>query len=531
MMFQDKSRERRSDRLMFTIALRVEGITEQGEAFECPGRATGVNRYGAQIRLDKSVTVGHQVRITNLYNKASGDFRVVGMLASSSPDKAEFGVEALGDYPAFWGIDFPPRPRKPSESRALLECRDCHTVRFLPLSFSEVDVLESGGVLLKACAICSAGTPWGYARQAAGPEELAPGAVLTPAEEQGDRPAFVQRPISLRSSSGKIDHAQTESLSKRELSVSSERTYEVNQEVTLEWANPGTGLRVEARGRVLRRHDIGGSRRKIYNIRYESPITALPTAQPAGTRKYYLAFGALLAAAAVLVETNVQALTSNVIIRANDANRFGYLAGVLLLVCLAYKVWKSILAHEPEARKTQQRKHRITAVLAAVVFTGALAFGITRGWYQGGERVHAQILLRDLAISGTFEANVDASENRAFTSPSDYLDACATLQLLAERWEAQLGSLTVDAAALTRSKWPRGERFERAMQSLAEVINLNRQKIELVQKQVNLRIQAQGIPRDKQADFWQANFQNLRQQIRDLDARKGRLLSVRMAQN
>ena len=125
----------------------------------------------------------------------------------------------------------------------------------------------------------------------------------------------------------------------------------------------------------------------------------------------------------------------------------------------------------------------------------------------------------------------DASENRAFTSPSDYLDACASLQLLAERWEAQLGSLTVDAAALTRSKWPRGERFERAMQRLAEVINLNRQKIELVQKQVNLRIQAQGIPRDKQADFWQANFQNLRQQIRDLDARKVRLLNIRLAQN
>src|SRR5579859_7100880 len=105
-MFEDKSRKRRSDRLMFTIALRAEGVTEKGEAFDCPGHATAVNRHGAQIRLDRIVAVGRQVRLVNLDNGAAGDFRVVRMLASSSPDGVEFAVEALGDYPTFWGIEF-----------------------------------------------------------------------------------------------------------------------------------------------------------------------------------------------------------------------------------------------------------------------------------------------------------------------------------------------------------------------------------------------------------------------------------------
>ncbi len=526
MVFQDKARQRRSDRLMFTLALRVEGSSEAGVAFECPGHATAVNRYGAQIRVDRSIPVGRQVRLTNLYNGATGDFRVVGMLASSSPGKIEFGVEALADYPTFWGVEFPPRPRKPSESRALLECQKCRTVHLLPLSLSEVDVLESGGVLLKPCAACQADTPWGYAMQATGPGEFPP-----VAGERGDRPAFVQRPISIRTASGQLDKAQTESLSKKELSCSSEKTYEVNQAVTLEWANPSTGLRVEARGRVFRRHDIGGSRRKIYNIRYESPITALPTARRAGVRNYYLALGGLVAAAAVLAEAGALSLTSSLLVAGGGILRVVYFSGVLLLVCVAYKVWKSILAREPEAHKALQRRHRLAAAMVAVLFTGALALGTTRGYYQGYEKVHAQRLLRDLVISGTLETNIDASENRIFTSPGDYLDACATLQILAERWEHQLGDLTADAAALTRYKWPRGASFERAMHRFREIISLNRQKIRLVQEQVNLRVQAQGLPAEKQDAFWETRFQPLRHDILELNARKNHLLISQMEQH
>ena len=538
MMFQDKSSRRRSDRLMFTIDLRVEGVTEKGEAFECPGHATAVNRHGAQIRLDRFVAVGRQVRVTNLDNGAAGDFRVVRMLASSSPGQVEFGAEALSDDPAFWGIDFPPRPKKAPESRGLLECARCRTARFLPLSLSEVDVLESGGLLLKPCTACQADTSWGYATQDSGAEGLpkpqasgAPHAAATPAGERGDRRAFVQRPISIRNSAGRVDKAQTESLSKRELSCSSEKTYEVNQEVTLEWANPSTGLRVEARGRVLRRHSIGGSRRKIYSIRYESPITALPASQPGETVWHYAAFSGLVLAAAALMETNVLALASSFFVPAGSLHRIAYLSGVLLLVCLAYLIWRSILAREPEARYNLKRKHRIVAGLVAALFMGALALGATQGLYQGYERVHIHRLLLDLTIAGTLETNIDAAENRVLAAPSDYLDACATLKLLAGRWESQLNTLSADAATLTRFQWRRGDAFQAAIERLQGVLGLSRRKLELIQKQAALPIQARGIPLGEQDAFWQANFQTLRRQITDLNARKSHLLNAQVAEN
>ena len=543
MIFQGKSRKRRSDRLRFRIPLRVEGITEKGDAFECQGHTTALNRHGAQIRLHKPVAVGRQVRLTNLDNGATGSFRVVGILASSSANGTEFGVEALGNYPAFWGIDFPSRPKKPPESRALLECRRCRATRLLPLSLSEVDVLESGGVLLKPCAVCEADTRWGYALEAAGVKEFPQGPpragpdpeglpnALTQPEERGGRPAFVQRPISIRTSSGQVDKAQTESLWKWGLSYSSEKTYQVNQEVTLEWANPGAGLRVEVQGRFLRRLDVGGSRRKIYNIHYESPVTALPAAHSGETRKRYLAFGALVAAAAVLVETNVMTLASGAWIPDESADRVAYFGGVLLLLSLAYKVWKSILEREPEAQKNLKTKHRIVTGLVAVLLTGALALGVARGLYRGFERVHAQRLLRDLAISATLEKNVDAAENRVFAAPDDYVDACATLQLLAGQWETQLDNLSGDAQALTGSQWRRGGKFERAMRRFRQIIRLNHQKIELVQKQVNLGSQARNIPSDRQEAFWQANFQPLRRQILELNARKRRLLRSPLVEN
>jgi hypothetical protein len=525
---------------MFTIALRVEGISEKGEAFECSGHATGVNRYGAQIRLDKVVAVGRQVRVTNLDNGAVGDFRVVGMLASSSPGQVEFGAEALSDNPTFWGIEFPLRPKKPLESRGLVECRRCRAARFLPLSISEVEVLESGGLLLKPCAACQIDTSWGYAMQAAAEDfqqtrdtattERAAG--LFPAvDERGDRRAFVQRPISIRTSTGQVDKAQTESLSKTGLSCSSEKAYEVNQEITLEWANPGTGLRVQARGRILRRHSIGGSRRKIYSIRYESPITALPAARPERTLGYYAAFTFLVAAAAALLGTSVLGLASNLYAPAGSLRRVASFAGVLLLVCLASLVWRFILAREPEARQTFQRKHRIATGMAAVLLVGALAAGATMGLERNHERVHVQTLLRDLVLAGALESNIDAAENRVLASPGDYVDACATLQLLAGRWGGQLNDLSTDAGALSRrAPWRSSERLRTALGRLQDVLGIDRRKLELIQKQAGLASQARNLAPDGQAAFWQANFQPLREQIIDLNARKRRLIRPQAAE-
>ncbi len=518
---------------MVTVALQVQGTTEEGDAFECLGYATCINRFGAQIKIDQPLKPARQFHLTNLDNGAKGDFRIVGILRSTSAGPVEFGVEALGDYPTFWGIEFPPQPKKLSEPRALLECRRCHTVKFLPLSFSEVDVLESGGVLLRPCSACASLTSWGYAMQdsseeaaakaeSQGHEPSAGGSMVE--KEMGDHPAFVQRPISIQTSAGQEDKAQTESLSKKGLSCSSEKVYEVNQEVTLKWANPSTGLQVQARGRILRRHDLGGSKRKIYNIRYESPITVLPAVSSTGIRKFYLAFAAVTAGAAVLTGASVQELAARIFMSDGSVRRIACAGGVLLLVYVAYRIWKSILQREPEAQATFKKRHRITVVLVVAVFGLAIALGAGKGIHQHTGRLEVQGFLRDLTLSETVEKNIDAAENRVFTSPSDYVDGCATLQLLAAQWKVRLDNVSIDAVHFARqSRWQK-PKLAKAMERIQEIINLNRQKLRLIQEQAALRTAARSIPPHEQDAFWLSHFEPLRNQILHLNARKDRLL-------
>lgn len=515
---------------MVPVALQVQGTTAKGDAFDCLGYATCVNRFGAQIKIDKPLKPDRQLRLTNLDNGAKGDFRIVGILRSTSAGPVEFGVEALGDYPTFWGIEFPPQCNQSSEPRGLLECRHCNTVKFLPLSFSEMDVLESGGVLLRPCSACGSPTPWGYAMQGSSEGKAAkakrqdrePSAGVE--KEMDDHPAFVQRPISIQTSAGQEDNAQTESLSKKGVSCSSEKAYEVNQEVTLKWANPSTGLQVQARGRILRRHDIGGSKRKIYNIRYESPLTVLPAVSSTGIWKFYLAFAAATAGAAALTKENVQGLTARAFMPDGNVPRIAYAGGVLLLVCVAYKIWKSILQREPEAPATFKKRHRITAGLVVAVFGLAIALGAAKGIHQRSGRLEVQGFLRDLTLSETVEKNIDAAENRVFNSPSDYVDGCATLQLLAAQWKVNLDYISIDAVNFARqSRWQK-RKLAKAMERIQEIISLNRQKIRLIQEQVALRTAARSIPPHKQDAFWLSHFEPLRNQILHLDARKDRLL-------
>jgi hypothetical protein len=244
-----------------------------------------------------------------------------------------------------------------------------------------------------------------------------------------------------------------------------------------------------------------------------------------------VAFSVLAVAAAALMETNVLAFASSVLVPTSSFRRAGYLAVALLLVCLAYLVWRSILSREPDARRAFQRKHRVVTGLVAALFLGALALGAARGLYRGYERAHVQRVLRDLVMAGTLETNIDDAENRVLAAPSDYMDACATLQLLAGRWQEQLDILSADAAALTRFQWRRSEPFEQAMQRLQEILGLNRRKLEIVQKQAGLASQARSVPPDDQGAFWEANFQPLRSLVIDLNARKSRLLNSQVAEN
>lgn len=440
MRFKKDFGKRRSDRLTFTIPLRAEGLTKAGETFECGGHAVAVNRFGAHIRLDQPVSAAHKILLTNLENNLRAEFRIVRILESPSEGETDYGVEAVGNYPSFWGIEFPARPGKPSESRGLLECRQCRSVKLMPLSLDEIEILESGSTIKKPCGSCKSKTEWKFAMESARPGGLPsrsepPIADDNAAREQAKnarRTIFMQRPVSIRTAASEVETVQTENLSSDEVRCTSEKDYEPNQAVTLEWENSGTGQRLQVQGRIRSRQLIAGSRRKMYSIRYEGLPVTLPLLPTRSAGKFYVAMGVFIALASVLMGLTVRALAFSLEIPSNGtARQVIYLGFTLILVSLAHKIWRAIRMREPESRRPFRKRHRIATALVAVLFLGSLAVGAVAGAAGGYASERAQLFLHHLAVARVFERNIDAAENRVMADPGDYADACATLRLLA----------------------------------------------------------------------------------------------------
>ena len=536
MAFKKDSRNRRSDRLMFMIPVGASGVTETGDPFECRGNAVDVNRFGAHIRLERPVPVAHKILLTNLENSLRGEFRIVRTLESSPAGITEFGVEALGNYPTFWGIVFPAKPRKQGESRGLLECRQCGSATLHSLLLDEIEVLEGGGTVKKPCASCGSKTAWKFAMEGARavPADAAPatsGEEWQAAEKQvGKRTVYMQRPVSIRTASGEVETVLTENLSKNEIRCASKKSYEVNQVVTLEWESSGTGRRLESQGRIRRRQSIAGSPRVIYSIRYQGQPAVLPPAPLKSVRKPYASMALLVAAASALLAINVRGLVLSLTIPSEPvARRVAYLSVALLLVLLAHKAWKAILAREPENRQMLRRRHRVTAWLVAGVFLGSLGVGALYGVASGYQHQQALKVLHDFAVARIFESNIDAAENRVMGSPEDYADVCATLTLLASEWQTHLDELSADATELQRVQLLQKPEFRKEMKGLQEIVMLDRRKLLLIQQQIALNKEAKSIDPEKKQAFWHSQFPPLRQQIRGLDREKDQMAKTLLA--
>jgi hypothetical protein len=520
---------------MVSIPVRVSGVTETGEAFERSGQAVEVNRFGAHIQMEKPVQASPNVLLTNLKNNLRGEFRIVKVMESSPAGITALGVEALGNYPTFWGIDFPARPRKPSESRGLLECQQCHSATLHPLILDEIELLESGGTVRKPCASCGAKTEWKFAMEG-GPatlpeEDPDPGDDQDARTQPGTRTVLMQRPVSVRTATGEVETVQTENLSKDEIRCSSEKSYEVNQVVTLEWENSGTGKRLQVQGRIRRRQSIAGSRRVVYSIRYAETPAVLPAAQPKSIRKLYAAMTVLVAAASVLLVINVRGLIFSLTVPSGSvARRVAYLGAILLLVSLAHKAWKTILAREPENRQMIRKRHRVIAWLVAIVFLGSLGMGTLNGVASRHQRQQTLKVLHDLAMARIFESNIDSAENRLMDSPENYADVCATLALLAGKWQTHLDALSADALELYRTQLWQSAKSREGMKALEEVLALDRRKLRVVEEQIALRAEAKNLSPDQQQAFWQSNFPPLRQKIGDLDREKDRVVKTLIAE-
>lgn len=257
--------KRRSDRIVLTIPLGVEGTDADGTTFKEDACTVSVNRYGAQIRMVRRLQAGQTVRVMNRLTRRDAQFRVVGP-ATSPPDKSqEWGVECLNPEDNIWGIHFPP-PEEGAELRGLLKCHKCHGIELLRLSVVEVDVLEATGAISRTCEACATTTHWGYTE----------GDTLSHPEADGDadlnfrrrRRVSLQLPLMIRKRSGAVEITKCENMSKGGLGFISEKHYFPGEAVVIACPYHAKGHNMEVEAHIVRQQPIEGSNRKIYGVRY-----------------------------------------------------------------------------------------------------------------------------------------------------------------------------------------------------------------------------------------------------------------------
>lgn len=510
---------RRSGRVMLTVPLHSSGVDANGVKFECSADTISINRHGAHITLDRPLVPGARIRLVNLSRQTEAEFRVVGSLASGKSETAEWGVEATSSEADLWGIHFPaPQDLAPAIA-ALAECRQCQTVALLQLSEIEAEVLEAEALILRRCPRCESETCWSLAEKtpARGLSTDAP-----PEKKQERRRVrhFLQRHVTIRDSSGGAERVRTENVSQNGVCCTSNRNYEAGQVVTLSWPHSSADGVFEARARLVRRHDIGGSSRRIYGFEYESPpVLIAPSAS--APRRLYWGFCALLAAAGVLAGTAVYSLAGSLASPSRNWTAAAELVSVLLLLYLASLVANAISRAERSVRLERRLHLRRIGTVAVPAFLVIVIICAAAGLQSGTRRARALRFLSDLSLVRALEQHLDAAETRKPVSIQDYSDLCATIQPLAAEWKVPLSRLNDDLRQAGHGGDARGDELH----GLDDVVSLEQEKLRVIHSQAALAGRAAEMPASQQLSFWQTNFDPLQAEYESLNARRDALIA------
>lgn len=271
--------KRRSDRILLTIPLSVEGKDAKGKAFQADAQTLVLNRHGGRIRVGRRLQAGQTVRITNMMGRRSSDFRVVGPVSPFSEQGGDYGVEYLQPGQDIWGIQFPPlREGEAEKSNALLECRKCGQVKLFPVSLVEVEVLETSGILGKPCEPCGATSQWSYTKkQFAMPEPSAAakenrGNAARPSVPANERRRFrrvsLQLPVRICDYEGGVEITRSENISKGGFCFVSEKRYQPGQGIMVTCPYDSAGENIEVRARVVNCSETKGNPRKVYGVQF-----------------------------------------------------------------------------------------------------------------------------------------------------------------------------------------------------------------------------------------------------------------------
>lgn len=102
-----QSDRRRSQRVLFPVAVRLSGTNGNGVAFAEDTATVTVSAYGGMVLLKTAVRLGQRLKIKNLITGEETACVAVDANAGTS-EAREVGVEFAADAPKFWRISFPP---------------------------------------------------------------------------------------------------------------------------------------------------------------------------------------------------------------------------------------------------------------------------------------------------------------------------------------------------------------------------------------------------------------------------------------
>ena len=271
---------RRSDRLLLTVPIRVEGVDKNGDKFSEDTRTIVISREGARVYVKRPIAAGTTLMVTTMVGRHHGaSFRVVGPTQPLTGEGGEWALECLEQNSNVWGIRFPPPRLDDGICSALIECRRCHAVSLSHLSLVEHEVLGTSGLLVKPCEACDRSTPWGY-RETSVPvpeEDPAPtlpalsqlDAARTGIQRRAHNRVALQLPVRVRNYFGIEEFIRTENVSRSGVCFITDKSYEVGEVLLVTCPYEKGAHNIEVRGRIVRRREMAGTGRKIYGVAYE----------------------------------------------------------------------------------------------------------------------------------------------------------------------------------------------------------------------------------------------------------------------
>lgn len=275
----DQPEQRRTERLLLSIPIRVMGTDLSGESFTEDTKTLVVNQAGARISLKARVAAEDSIRIVNLENYNEADFRVVGPTLLSEGAVAEWGVECSEPGRNIWGIALPPPlSREGADAGALLECRACKAQGFWPLSLMEVEVLNTTGLISRSCSKCNKTTYWTYVDVSRRPRPFSPSEPVAPApreaevkkkmEKRREKRMAMKLLVLVRNAKGEAEASKSENISKGGLAVSLAMDLKVGDaiEVVCPYTPGSQDIPQKAEVRQRAKFDFGGKR--MYGIHY-----------------------------------------------------------------------------------------------------------------------------------------------------------------------------------------------------------------------------------------------------------------------